>query len=278
MKKKFIILFVIALTILILIPIAIDWLIVGNSIPSNISNSDWVGFLGGYVGALIGAATSLGGIIITIRYTNQENKKDRELQVRPFCSLSYVPTQQLTYGEKNLGGYMISFEPPNNECNDGPCICGVLHIKNVGLGPAISFKIVVELLGVERNYHPVMFAETSQMLNKYATLLQPGEEGTFTIYINQNFDLIRKENVISYKEADGRTEYTITQEESEKYKSFRILVTVMYRDMYENEYSQKICFGTHNYFQCSADGGKYGSQMRVEYITEPKKVRLTFEK
>lgn len=62
-----------------LLPLAIDWFIIGNSFPSNISNSDWVSFFGGYIGALIGAVVSLIGIIITIRYTNEQNKKDREL-------------------------------------------------------------------------------------------------------------------------------------------------------------------------------------------------------
>lgn len=272
MKKKLIVLSIIVLVVIVLLPIAMDWIIVGNAIPSNVSNSDWVGFFGGYIGALIGAATSLGGIVITIRYTNQENKKDRELQVRPYCSLRYVPTKELTHGEKILGSYMIAFDPKEN---NGPFINGVLYIKNIGLGPAINFKIEVELCDNERKYNPVMFARTPEVLNSYVTLLQPGDEGTFTLHINQNFDKISKENIISYKELDGRTEYTISQKEHGKYKSFSSLVTITYSDMYENEFCQKICFKTYNYFQCDAQGGEYGSQMNVEYMTEPQRAKLT---
>ena len=83
MKKKTIfITILISLILIIGLPLAIDWLIIGSKFPSNIENSDWVGFFGGYIGALIGAIVSLAGIIITIRYTNEQNKKDRELQVK----------------------------------------------------------------------------------------------------------------------------------------------------------------------------------------------------
>lgn len=81
-------------------PLVIDWLIIGNSFPSNVSNSDWVGFLGGYIGAIIGAVVSLIGIIITIRYTNEQNKMDRELQVRPYCSIRYVHDNKLVGTKK----------------------------------------------------------------------------------------------------------------------------------------------------------------------------------
>lgn len=77
-KKVFIIL-IVSLICIIMLPLAIDWLIIGNEFPSNIDNSDWVGFFGDYIGAIIGAVVSLIGIIITIRYTNEQNKRDREL-------------------------------------------------------------------------------------------------------------------------------------------------------------------------------------------------------
>ena len=54
------------------VPMMVDWLIMGNDIPSNISNSDWVSFLGGYIGAIIGGIVSLIGICVTIRFTKQQ--------------------------------------------------------------------------------------------------------------------------------------------------------------------------------------------------------------
>ena len=75
MKKTTIfIIILISLVLIIGLPLAIDWLIIGNGFPSNIENSDWVSFFGGYIGALIGAIVSLAGIISTIRYTNRIKK------------------------------------------------------------------------------------------------------------------------------------------------------------------------------------------------------------
>lgn len=56
-----------------------DKLIVGNDLPSNISNSEWVSFLGSYVGAILGSIASVVGIIITIEYTKKETSRDREI-------------------------------------------------------------------------------------------------------------------------------------------------------------------------------------------------------
>lgn len=79
MKRKTIFL-IIAMGIFIIgVPLIIDLLVIGNSVPSNIANQDWVNFFGSYVGALVGGAISLMGISWTIRFTRAENKADREL-------------------------------------------------------------------------------------------------------------------------------------------------------------------------------------------------------
>ena len=72
--KRWIIFILIILSILLVfgIPLAVDWLIIANDVPSNISNSDWVGFLGSYIGAIIGGVVSLIGIGVTIRFTKQQ--------------------------------------------------------------------------------------------------------------------------------------------------------------------------------------------------------------
>ena len=82
--KRNIVLFIIGTSVsLIVIPLLIDWLIIGNNIPSNITNQEWVNFLGSYVGAIVGGIVSLIGIGWTIRFTQKENRADRELQIRP---------------------------------------------------------------------------------------------------------------------------------------------------------------------------------------------------
>lgn len=52
-NKKIIIILIITIALVIVFPLVIDWLIIGNSFPGNVSNSDWVVFFGGYIGAII---------------------------------------------------------------------------------------------------------------------------------------------------------------------------------------------------------------------------------
>lgn len=79
-SKKLVRIITVVGLVYLLIPILVDWLIIGNSFPSNVENSDWIAFLGGY----IGGAFSLIGIGLTIWYTSREAHKDRALACAPF--------------------------------------------------------------------------------------------------------------------------------------------------------------------------------------------------
>jgi len=48
---------------------------------SNISNSDWVSFLGSYIRSLIGAGVSVVGIFMTIKFSEKQSKNDREFMI-----------------------------------------------------------------------------------------------------------------------------------------------------------------------------------------------------
>lgn len=68
------------IVVIILIPIFLDWLIFGNNIYSNLDNSTWASFLGGYLG---GIATLI-GVYITINENNKKLEIQRKLDVKPY--------------------------------------------------------------------------------------------------------------------------------------------------------------------------------------------------
>ena len=75
---------IIMIIISIAIPIFLDLCIWGNSMPSNITNSDWSSFLGSFLGGILGSIGSLIGIYITIfetRNVQQENACDKKTQI-----------------------------------------------------------------------------------------------------------------------------------------------------------------------------------------------------
>lgn len=144
--KKVWLLIIASLIALVLLPLAIDWLIIGNSFPSNISNSDWVGFLGGYIGSIMGCAISLVGIFLTINFTREQNRADRELQVRPYFDIKYRDTPQLMSPKLCLGDVRISFP---GKFDSQQTASGIIFVKNIGLGPAIDFDVNVTVDDVE---------------------------------------------------------------------------------------------------------------------------------
>ena len=75
MKKGYLILG--AILLLAGVPLFLDFVVFGNSIPSNISNSDWAGFLGSYLGGI----STLAAVFITIHDSN----KKLDIQRREFA-------------------------------------------------------------------------------------------------------------------------------------------------------------------------------------------------
>lgn len=162
--------------ILVLLPLAIDWLIIGNNFPSNISNSDWVGFLGGYIGSIMGCVISLVGILWTINFTREQNRADRELQIRPYFDIKYRDTPTVMSPKLCLGDVRIDFP---GELEVSQTACGIIFIKNIGLGPAIDLDVNVTVHGMaECN---AVF--TTASLRTTTNSIQPNEEATIVVSI-----------------------------------------------------------------------------------------------
>ncbi|WP_051560443.1 hypothetical protein [Clostridium beijerinckii] len=72
------------LGIAIKIPLLIDNYVFGSGHLSNIENKDWAGFLGSYVGAILGGIITLVGVGITINFTRAQANEDRRLSIAPY--------------------------------------------------------------------------------------------------------------------------------------------------------------------------------------------------
>ena len=271
-NKKILILILISIILILgLLPLAIDWLMIGNNIPSNIGNSDWVVFLSGYIGAIIGAIVSLVGIIITIRYTNEQNKKDRELQIRPYCSIRYVHDNKLVGTNKIIGQFLLGCEPRQN---NGPNYTSILYLKNIGLGPAVEFDFDVdEIDDGRKHYHPILVQKNADISNHSVNLLQPGEEAAFPICIYFNFDEITEDDFLN--DPSGLTKYFLKTEVQQKYKNFDIVIHVKCHDMFMNTYHQKITLSSNMYIRRTTDSkqAEHLCDINLKEITIPSKCK-----
>lgn len=68
----------------ICVPIIVDFFIFGNSFPSNISNESWAGFLGSFLGSIIGGGCTCWAVIKQKQYADEQRKLDEVAEIRPY--------------------------------------------------------------------------------------------------------------------------------------------------------------------------------------------------
>lgn len=263
--------FVIAISIIILTigcPLFLDAAIFGNNVQSNIDNSTWAGFFGSYLGAIIGGLVSLLGIGITIVYTQDQNRKDRELQIRPYFDFMYNHTEKPTAYKKDIGYVAFECDPDvKNSENKEPEVNGVLVLKNIGVGTALHCSMDYTIPDNGRKYGPVLFTNPKTIVGVNA--FQPGEEGSITFHMKLNFETIPKETFI---EVDNRKIPPF--DATKKYPDFEIKMHFSYCDLLENRYSQELIFKSNIYTSYKMDGsenGKYLCDMHLINVTQPVK-------
>jgi len=95
-------------------------------------NNDWAGFWGGYIGAIIGGLVTLKGIDLTIKNAEDNGKKDKIDEIKPYLIL--IPFNVSTASEKvNISGDNMNV---NNGSVSTLYIC--CKIKNIGLNSAVN--------------------------------------------------------------------------------------------------------------------------------------------
>ena len=78
---------ILAIVAVFMIPLALDILIFSNTYPSKVSNDGWAGFLGGYIGAIIGAFTTLIAILLEQKYNKEQRFQDEIRTIRPYLCI-----------------------------------------------------------------------------------------------------------------------------------------------------------------------------------------------
>ena len=154
MSKKIWLLVLGVILVMILLPLGVDWLIIGNSFPSNISNSDWVGFFGGYIGALVGALVSLIGIIVTIRFTKAQIDASHA-QYEDEKRMNYLPILDCQISQIIDGSVSDAIRMRVEYTQDSTKklypMTLIFNICNVGVGAATDLKYGVELNGIKQD-------------------------------------------------------------------------------------------------------------------------------
>lgn len=234
MPKKFWVLIVGAVIVVVILPLVIDRLIIGNSFPSNISNSDWVGFLGGYIGSIMGCIISLVGILWTINFTRAQNRADRELQIKPFLDIRYRDTQKIDDGFNQLGYMMINIK----EVDDDKMLMigsGDLLIKNIGNGAAVNFTVSYFVYSDAEKYW-LKYVNSRETVT--TNTVKPDETAKITFEIQSS-----RRGPTAEELRDGEEEGSFVFDESYRLPTpFSVRIVLTYCDLLSNQYRQVLLF------------------------------------
>lgn len=222
-KKYLILLFI----IVILLPIGIDKLIIGNNFYSNVSNESWVSFLGSYCGAIVSSIAAILGIGMTIQYSNEQAKKDREFSLkqesenRRLQIAPYLKYEQKNTLQKKHDGDILFFEEEYNTYVNTSII-----IKNVGLGNLVNFNIT----SLKFNGEDLGYTMSSN------SVMEKNEEMSILIDFRLKLDKIKKEDLIVNPEGDI-SKYSVPRKYN---KGGNLDLLIEYSDLLENKYQQKV--------------------------------------
>lgn len=128
----------------VITPMLMDFFILGNNIKSNIDNSTWASFLGGY----LGGGFSLLGIALTINFTRQQADEDRAAEYMPYLTFLYTEKKAVD------NTYLRVFNCINSNVEKSYNYDLCISINNVGNGNAYKTEISdLQYDDGERNYN-----------------------------------------------------------------------------------------------------------------------------
>ena len=220
--KKWIKYIIYVCIIVICIPIFIDFVILGNKFPSNVDNNAWIGFLGSYVGALIGAAITLVGVIMTINYTRKEAKEDRRLSIAPY--IKYDIQKETLSHKHDLSIFDVVDDDYNTLINN------TIIIKNIGLGPLVGIYITDMYFNKKKCCYDRVTAVPG--------ILEKGEQILLLIDIRMKLEEIPKDELVEV--TDSTIGLRFEPPEKYKGKGGYLKFIVHYGDLLGNRYQQNV--------------------------------------
>lgn len=214
---KFVIISIISI---IVVPIFMDFFIIGNNFSSNINNSDWVGFLGNYIGSIIGSLTTLIGILITLNFTKHETAEDRRLLVSPYLKFNIGDTKFNIKHDIEISSFI--------DRDDNTKINATVSIKNIGMGPLLDFEIDDVNFNGQTSPHAGY--------ENYA-ILEKGDEWLMLIDLRLRLEKIPNDELL--KSLPGSL---VELYPPEKYmnRGGILSIHIRYRDLIGNQYKQDI--------------------------------------
>lgn len=256
MIKKIILIIAILIAVISL-PYIIDWLISQNLFPIIFPEAQWMPKWGGYIGAAISSLISLAGIMLTIKYTQEENHAERELQLRPvFDLIHHTGPQHINeeaYSEYFLGFIVVYCK--NEKDEDIERIgSALLTFRNVGNGPAVNIDFTVtpkDTGRIEGGY----FHTSNDLVTTNSVI--PGKQSVVEI------DVFRNKKATRNNDVHSNIQYFYPPKDI-------VIVTMNYDDLLGNHFSQRLKFEI-SYYISDGTEASYKCDIHLKEKSIPKK-------
>ncbi|AQR98127.1 hypothetical protein [Clostridium saccharoperbutylacetonicum] len=205
---------------IILIPFILDNLYSTRVYDSHLTSSEWSSFNGGYIGAILGGIFTLTGIGITINFTREQAKKDREFQreqANEDRRLTIAP--YLKYSMKDNTSVKIEecqIEIDYWEQNDNICMTRLMELKNIGVGALLELRVYdVTFKGIKVNCYSGVEYDTLEKESQWYILID------FRFRLDETKS--KSEALVECSKRDGT-----------------LLFKIGYKDLLGNQYEQEI--------------------------------------
>ena len=141
----------------------------------------WLGFLGSFLGAIIGGVITISGVAITLQNSDDNRKNDKMDEIRPYLTLK-VKTIGFLNEKDGIWVENRKVAKDSNECEEQQA---KVIIKNVGLDSAVNIKCNESYLATAIEKGEELEKTINYKHNK-------GKEDSNEIYIRFTFNDLRE--------------------------------------------------------------------------------------
>lgn len=260
----------------------VDWWILGNDTYSNVSNEIWMGFLGSYIGSIIGGVITLIGVTITIYFTLKQSKREIESakqiaseereqdliksrEERRLSIAPYIKYVQLKEGASYLKDSALEISYYEDIDDTENLISKRVILKNIGFGALVDLDIT----DCKFNGRRGGISTRKSMFGA----LEKSEEIQLEINVELKLEDITEKDIIEDEEAPKEYPFKFRLDDSKK-KNGELSFKIKYKDLLANEYEQsiKVPIKTHINSNNSKKGWTYSKSRFCLLEIEPAKL------
>lgn len=199
-----------------------------------------------YLGSILGAIATIGTVMLTIRFTREESAEEHRLGLMPYLNVGFSPEEGLSVPQGTVAAVLLERQVPDaDDVETGHPASGVITLKNVGNGAAVSLEVQLREFDQTDSYLPNLLAREPR--SRMTSVISPGSTGFISLCFSFNYPRILNEN----------SDAGFSTQTLERCKSFDFFVDVLFEDILGNRYLQVLRLSIYTHIVERGGSGAY---------------------